>query len=1279
MNLKLILSLILLIPVYAFPYKYEKINVDLGLSNMIVRSTTQDRNKLLWFATNSGIQSFDGTNFRDYNIKNMIGSTNSDNRFSHIVEGNRGEIYASNRSNLFWYNRLLDRFEALFPDEDKKEIIINNIDVVSGKDVYISTTTGLFHLGDKNKIIPISINAECFGVAATKQTTYVASTLGLLSLKGKTEWTKNKENIINSTPVGFIHADSRSNIWIQHKNGDVRIMTSLGNYITPEWNKILLKKPVRSLIEYNGSYIVAVDGLGLLFCDNDFALTSIDKPIDGDNTSLNTDGIYHLYKDVDNYLWISTFMGGLNYINPNSLGFVYFKHKDNHINSLSNNNVRAVTEHSDGTLWFGNKNGISVFNPVSQQWRHKTNLPSNTVLALCEDLNNNIWVSAFSSGVIICDQSLKTISTINRDNSEISSNDIFAIFRDSDSNMWLSGEDGTVSLVKMPSMEVVKYSINNIVREIRELRTGNIVVVGSGGIHIIDRLSTVVKRIYPSEGSTSHVAMLYSLVEDPSGDLWVASEGDGLIRISPEGEVVEQITVDDGLLSNVVYGIEKAGEDLWVSTDKGLSRYGLLSHKLTNFSKRTGLGMNGFIYCCHTSLHNKDLIFGGLDGAVLFPPKDIKYAYSSRPLIFTGVKIFDREIIPGDNSPLKKAINEADRLKLKYHENSISISFTSVTPVNDIHNEYEWQLEGVDSEWSKPTNNQIASYNNLSHGKYLFKVRTINHGRKQSSQERTLEIIISPPWWQTFWAYSIYIIVLFAILLLGTTYIKGMIVAQVNANKVKIFTGIAHDIKTPLSIIKLLLSNIKTRISDQESIQEIAIAIKQSDHLAVLASQLIEVEKVTKNEAPKSKIAKYRVEASIEGISYAFSSLMEHKSIQLKLEIPETPTWVWFDMDMFQKVIYNIIDNAVKYTPPGGIIIISTQKDSKWCHIRISDTGIGIPNTEKGNILKRYFRATNAANMTDSGSGIGLMLVKSLVRNMRGKISFTSEENIGTTFHLQLPLGKGHITEKDQIIDSFTKPVQLSENGKHRILLVEDNIELRETITRKLSTIYNVDVAGDGIEALDCIKKAIPDVIVTDYMMPNMNGIELSRMIKLEKDYCGIPLIMLTALSSNEHKVEGFNAGVDSYIEKPFDINVILSRIENLIYNRTLIANKNKIEKAGTQEAETSESRLLKLFETYVIEHLSDYDFSVEDICSQMGVGYTTFYRKVKAITGKTPVDIITELRLKKANEYLETGEYTISQIGYMTGFSSPSYFTKVYKKYFGKTPNQSSRSRNSM
>lgn len=1263
-------------------HKYESITVDDGLSNMIVRCTSQDNNGVLWFATNSGIQSFDGTNFTDYHIQGMKGASSSDNRFQQIVTNKRGQLFSINRSNVFEYNRLFDRFEAVFSfrEDSVHTGIINLINILEKDRLFISTNHGLYISSSSSelpyKYLPIG---DCNGAATYDNSIFVATSNGIIELKtyaGEYKpTTKHRFTSLGNASVRFIHADRHGNIWLQQKGSGIIFFDAKGKKIVPEWNSVLANKPIRAITEYDGLFVVAIDGLGLLYCDSQLRFIAIDKPDDDDEHSLTIDGIYHLFRDRDNYLWISTFAGGINYINPNSWGFHHIKHELNNVNSLSNNSVRAVMEDSDGNLWFGNKNGVSCLNEKTGRWEHLRQLPSNTVLALAEDADNNIWISAFSAGIIVCDKKLNVLRTLNRENSPLSSDDIFVIFRDSDSDMWLSGENGILSLVKTSSRKITEYKINNVIRSIIELKTGKIIAAGSAGIDLIHKETGEVNRIYPPTIGNSKVSMIYSVIEDNQKYLWIASEGDGIMKIDTIGNIFEHISTNEGLISNVAYGLELASNGhLWISTNKGLSRYDINNKSIINFTKDSGLGMSGFMYCCHTPVSNGRLIFGGIGGAVIFDPTNIHYSYKKRPLIFTHLHVSNQLVTPGKNSPIKKAINECEEIILKHYQNAFSIGFNTVSPIDDISQEYEWMLEGIDREWSPSSADNIAVYNNLPSGKYLFKVRT-SHVHSEETVQRQINIIILPAWWNTWWAYLLYTLFIIGTALFVFQHLQGVIRSRVNANKVKLFAGIAHDIKTPLSIIRLLLSNIRNRLpdSDLESHKDIKLAISHSDHLADLANKLLEVEKST-NEVMPVKVAKYRIEASIDGISYAFASIIAHKNIQLELKFPDTPTWAWFDMNMFQKVIYNLLDNAIKYTPNGGKVTVSTIIISKICRIIISDTGIGIPDSEKKKILKEYFRATNAVNSSESGSGVGLLLVKELVKHMNGNISFSSKEGEGTTFTVELPLGKEHIKHSDVVIEDYTMPKQ-SPTGHHKIMIVEDNVELRNVICQQLEGIYTIFAAGDGKEAIEMLEKSVPDIVITDYMMPRMNGIELCKHMKQQSQLKHIPIIMLTSLSSSEHKIEGFNVGVDAYIEKPFDMNVLLSRIENIIHNRNVIL-KSNVESLSTDTdlQDFSENHLLRVFEAHVLELLSDSDFSVEDICNQMGIGYTTFYRKIKSMTGKTPVDIINEIRLRKAEEYLSSGKYTASQVGYMTGFSSPSYFAKVYKKYFGCTPSQKAR-----
>lgn len=487
---------------------------------------------------------------------------------------------------------------------------------------------------------------------------------------------------------------------------------------------------------------------------------------------------------------------------------------------------------------------------------------------------------------------------------------------------------------------------------------------------------------------------------------------------------------------------------------------------------------------------------------------------------------------------------------------------------------------------------------------------------------------------------------------------------------------IAHDIKTPLSLIMLPLSKMKKEVVLNEKLdKELDIAIKNSERLEKLVNQLLQFEKASSRQV-KLQVGKYRAEATIESIAKTFAPIVQKKNINFLVTLPEVTTWLWFDMDKFEKILYNLLDNAFKYTPENGEVEIKAKVDADSYIIEIRDSGIGILENQKSIIFRKYYRASNVVNSKIPGSGVGLLIVNELLKLHSGTVTFSSREGEGTTFVLAIPLGRKHFAE--QLVDYVEQletpfPVHANEDQERaKILIVEDNPELLLYIEQNLGEYYNVDSASNGVEAIKCIENNLPDIVITDFMMPEMNGIELCEKIKSTPKWQGVLVIILTALSSNEHKIDGYKAGADGYIEKPFDILVLQSRIENLLKNKSVLRkNILKTFDSDTSLVNNQNQAFVNLVAGIVLEHLSDAEFSIEILCNAVGMSNSTFYRKLKEISNQSPAEFINEVRMNKAAELLKTGKYNVSEVAYMTGFSFPNYFSKVFKKFFGCTPNE--------
>ena len=1162
--------------------------------------------------------------------------------------------------------------------------------VTDSLNLYVVTSNELYHYNialRKLNSVDKAFGAHSF-MPLSNGFSLIATHQGLLFMQLNTDRIVNmisdekfNNPLLNGLDLRKIKSDGYGNIWLATYTKGIYVIKSDGRVIKPKWDMITHNYRVLDIQSYNNKIVIAIDGFGLVFCDLNLELLYTIKVNDTD-LSLSNSGVQSLFADNKNRLWISTFGGGINCIDPHISPFHTIQHFSNNKNSLSNDMVRAIYEDTDGNIWFGTKEGVSIYTPITKQWRHlnsgtDSKFSSNSTMSITEDGNGDIWISTFAGGITVCDKNLHIKRKITTTNSSLTSDDIFVLYTDRDKDIWISGEDGNLSCYNSASQQLILYGINSRIRAITETGSGDILVSGIRGVQKINKKSGKVENVFSPKNQNKHI-MVYSVLEDEKGRLWFATDGLGVICQDIDTKETTTFSIDNGLASNVCYCLlmDVLG-NIWVSTQMGLTCINGNDFTLQSFSARNVAHgqLREFLYCSRASLKNGKLLFGGFNGCTIFDPPSVNRESVLAPLIFTDFKLFNHSVKPQEKGGLlEQSIDLTSKIELDYTQNTFSIDFAAINFSRIEQNWYSWILEGAEKEWNAYTDRTSAYYTNLSPGSYVFKVRTAPIGG--SYNEKAIVIVISSPWWATPIAYLIYTLIILLLIRLIMRFYRNQIVVSQAKEKMDFFVRIAHDIKTPLSLIMLPLSKMKKEVVLNEKLdKELDIAIKNSERLEKLVNQLLQFEKASSRQV-KLQVGKYRAEATIESIAKTFAPIVQKKNINFLVTLPEVTTWLWFDMDKFEKILYNLLDNAFKYTPENGEVEIKAKVDADSYIIEIRDSGIGILENQKSIIFRKYYRASNVVNSEIPGSGVGLLIVNELVKLHSGTVTFSSREGEGTTFVLAIPLGRKHFAE--QLVDYVEQletpfPVHANEDQERaKILIVEDNPELLLYIEQNLGEYYNVDSASNGVEAIKCIENNLPDIVITDFMMPEMNGIELCEKIKSTPKWQGVLVIILTALSSNEHKIDGYKAGADGYIEKPFDILVLQSRIENLLKNKSVLRkNILKTFDSDTSLVNNQNQAFVNLVAGIVLEHLSDAEFSIEILCNAVGMSNSTFYRKLKEISNQSPAEFINEVRMNKAAELLKTGKYNVSEVAYMTGFSFPNYFSKVFKKFFGCTPNE--------
>ena len=817
----------------------------------------------------------------------------------------------------------------------------------------------------------------------------------------------------------------------------------------------------------------------------------------------------------------------------------------------------------------------------------------------------------------------------------------------------------------------------------------------STGLYLLDRESGRFQYIALQEEAT-YINTLYQ-AEDLS--LYIGTNGSGVVVYNAKDSTFKHYHKDNcALISNNIYTIlpESDGHIL-MSTENGISCFHPAEKIFHNWTKEQGLMSSCFSASSGTLRKNKGFVFGSTDGAIEFPEgtRLPKYIYS--PMILSDFQIFYQTVFPGSmNSPLKENINQTDRLKLKYNQNTFSLNISSINYDAPDNVTFYWKLEGFYDDWNRLSEEGHLRFTNLASGDYKLCIRAVSKEEPYLYfEERSIDISIARPVWFSFWAIACYVLLAALMFITGIRIIAMRKQKKISDEKTRFFVNTAHDIRTPLTLIKAPLEEmLENKTLNEAETNNMHMALRNVNSLLHMTTNLINFERA---EVYSSHlyIAEYELNTYIKEIYNIFRTYAAIKHISFRYESNFSYMNVWFDKEKMDSILKNVISNALKYTPEKGDILISVYDIGNTWRLEIKDNGIGIPAKEQRKLFKMHFRGTNAINSKTTGSGIGLMLVRKLVNLHNGKIHIESTEHQGTTIRITLPKDKEQfkhftlaIKEKKSAYE-LDVPITPSERTDsfltedkdklQRILIVEDNDELRNYLLQSFSPNYNVQVCGNGKEALAIVKQFWPELILSDIMMPEMRGDELCTAIKSDIETSHIPILLLTALGDEKNILEGLQIGADEYIVKPFSINILKASIANLLANRALLRKKYADLEINAAEEEpptaTCSNSLDWIFMSNVKKNIEDNidnpDFTVDTLCSLLNMSRTSFYNKLKALTAQAPADFVRNIRLKHAANLLKEGKYSITEVAERTGFCDGKYFREVFKKYFNVSPSQ--------
>ncbi|TRZ70832.1 MAG: hybrid sensor histidine kinase/response regulator [Bacteroidetes bacterium] len=1128
-------------------------------------------------------------------------------------------------------------------------------------------------------------------------------------------------------------------------------------------------RPMNALYEDNKGFIwIAIDKslYKINKLDGKYCIYKheIDNP-----SSLLDEKIVGIYGNKTDVLWVSYIGKGVSKVNISLKDFTHYKQIPGDSNSLSGNIVRSVYKDKSQNLWIGMYNdGLNRIMPRNQNKithykfdpLNNRTISSNYITAIYVDRSDRLWVGTFDKGFCFADSIYSSRDlTFSRfyfqENLEVQD-----FQEDEAGRIWIGSQNGFY-IYNPDNNHLVHYG--DLLNQSPEMQGINIqsVIYEAPNLFWIASWNRGLCKLYVNSdtlltrGKLRDKLIIYdniaytlnsridnsftTIFKDEKQNLWLGSNVNGLIKVVEKGGQIEFIKYDrsKGAPDNSVYGIAGDGVgNIWISTAHGLGKFNTKMEQFKNYYESDGILSNSFMWNATFQSKDGEIFFGGNNGLISFYPERIQDDTTTYPVFISKLIVQNKEVKIGDEihgrKILTKNILYTDKITLTHQETAFSLEFVSLNNLNPTETRYAYKLEGFDPDWIHTSyERRYVTYTNLRQGTYHFMVKASNSAGVWTEKPIVLTIRMLPPWWETplalvfFTCLFILLLYMFRRLILmrirliheaRLEHMEREKAEELYQVKMQFFTDISHEFRTPLSLILAPLQKIiASAENDLRLTRQIELLRKNADRLLRLIDQIIDLRKIDLNKM-KLNLSHGDIVRYVKELTNSFDEIAQQRSMILEFSSAIDSYETWFDESKLEKIIYNLLSNAFKFTPDGKKIQVSCRlvpkeiadplkqdskiPDTEYFEIMVRDNGIGIPSEYRGQLFERFFRIERHDSIIRQGTGIGLALTKELVELHKGKILVESEENKGTSFIVLLPAGRldwpdNTIVEPvlvKKIITPHFQPFILTEDNefahkysgqknkmsidkrKPLVLLVDDENDVRTFIREYFENNYQICEASNGTEGLEMAFRNNPDIIITDIIMPLMDGVEMCQKIKKDIRTSHIPIIILTARSSVENKIQGLETGADAYLEKPFSVDLLEIQVSNLLENRKILRNKFSKELV-IQPADIAITSVDAIFiekaMNIVDKHITDPDFGSDEFCKEIGMSRSQLHRKLKALTSQPASEFIRTMRLKRAAKLLQESQLSVEEISYRVGFNSPAYFTKCFKALFGKTPSE--------
>ena len=1364
------LSIILLFHscVFAQEEAYQFMRLDLrhGLSHSQVNCILRDSRGFMWFGTMSGLNRYDGYDFKVFKNDLRDSTSLSDNYVERIFELPGRKLWIATRNGNNIYNAVTGKLsrndlqylsQLSLPPGNVYAVVKDR----QGNYWFLYQNNGgvYRYSPSTKKIMPLQHNPDDSSSIATNDVAALAqdgnNNIWIVHRNGIIEQLdKNTYDVVqrndqmknitkNSIQNYTLFIDSDNELWIS-----VLLAGNPGGafYYRPTNNHLSHFSKEKGAIRLNTNIVTGItqDEDGMVWIGTDHGgINIVNKKSQTvryllndaeDHTTISQNSIYSVYKDSSGIIWLGTYKQGICYYNNSMAMFSLFRHKVSDANSLPYEDVNRFAEDAKGNLWIGTNGGGLLYYDRRQNkfsvFRHNpsdpNSLSNDVIVSLLVDHRQNLWIGTYFGGLNYYDgKKFRQFRHNATDTNSISDNSIWEIFEDSDKNLWIGTLSGGLNRYDREKNIFHHYRVedgrslhSNYISAIIEDTDHNIWIGTSNGIDVLNKKNGSFRYLGRDDSDSNSLSNnnVITLLQDSRGLIWAGTR-EGLNLLDKSNNTFTVFRKEDGLADNTILTLlEDNKGNLWAGTPNGLSNIAVknISGKVTiqveNYDESNGLQGREFNDKAAFKTKEGELIFGGPYGFNLFNPDKFLLHKTLPRIMLTDFLLFNRVVRVGEkinrHVVLTKAFTETESITLRYNQNVFSIGFSAPGSILSLKDKFLYRLEGFNKEWLSTDGKQrTITYTNLDPGEYIFRVKAEGDFAPADNEGTALRITILSPFWKTWPAFLLYIAVVAGILLLGRRLIiqrakmrfqfdhqkkEAQRIHELDMLKLKFFTNVSHEFRTPLSLIITPVEKMMKQSEDEGQRKHFQLIYRNAKRLLALVNQLLDFRKLEMREL-RLYPSLGDIVSFIKELTFSFTDLAERKNINYTFFSSAGSLEMLFDPDKIERIMFNLLSNAFKFTSEHGTISVSmAAKESgdagRHIEIVVKDSGIGIPEGEQDKIFERFFQHEVPDNILNQGSGIGLAITREFVRLHGGNIRVKSKSGEGTEFTVNLPMkSQSIITDGDGIAeagivmhtanDTAGDEIQQKSSRKgESVLIVDDNDDIRFYIKDNLRASYIVYEAMDGKEGWKKAQEFQPDIIISDIMMPGMNGMDLCYKIKNDVRTSHIPVILLTARSAEEQKLEGFETGANDYITKPFSFEMLQSRIKSLLAHqenlRRLFQKQIEIEPKAISVTPVDENFIRQAVEE-VEKNIAESEFSVEDLSKALFMSRVALYKKLLSLTGKAPLDFIRVIRMKRAAQLLSKTQMAISEVAYEVGFSNPKYFTKFFKKEFNMLPSE--------